>query len=204
MNGKRLGVSRFGTASDFGTRLMVSKLGLNPDTDVTILQIGDTPTRVAALMAKSVDGAIFDPPDHKRAVENGGRIMMNLEETAIPYQHAGLITTRKYISTRPDIVRRVVKAIVEGTAVVRKDPETTKRALSVRMRIKDPKELEETYQQLRGFTQAKPYPSLEGFKAILNDLSKRLPAARTADPKDFADLRFVEELDKSGYIDSLQ
>ena len=73
LKGKRLGVSRFGTASDFGTRLMVSKLGLNPDSDVTILQIGDTPTRVAALMAKSVDGAIFDPPDHKRAVENGGR-----------------------------------------------------------------------------------------------------------------------------------
>jgi len=204
LKGKRLAVSRFGTASDFGTRLMVSKLGLNPDTDVAILQIGDTATRVAALMAKTVDGAIFDPPDHKRAVENGGRILMNLEETAIPYQHAGLITTRKYITARPDIVRRVVKAIVEGAAVVRKDPETTKRALSVRMRIKDPKELEETYQQLRGFTQAKPYPSLEGFKAILNDLSKRAPAAKTADPKDFADLRFVEELDKSGYIDSLQ
>jgi NitT/TauT family transport system substrate-binding protein len=203
LKGKRLAVSRFGTASDFGTRLMVSKLGLNPDTDVTILQIGDTPTRVAALMAKSVDGAIFDPPDHKRAVENGGRIMMNLEETMIPYQHAGLMTTRKYITARPDIVRRVVKSIVEGAAVVRKDPETTKRALSIRMRIKDPKDLEETYQQLRGFTQAKPYPSLEGFKAILNDLSKRMPAAKNADPKDFADLRFIEELDKSGYIDGL-
>jgi len=204
LKGKRLGVSRFGTASDFGTRLMVSKLGLNPDTDVTILQIGDTPTRVAALMAKSVDGAIFDPPDHKRALDSGGRILMNLEETVIPYQHAGLMTTRKYIAARPDVVRRVVKAVVEGAAVVRKDPETAKRALSVRMRIKDPKELEETYQQLRGFTQAKPYPSLEGFKAILNDLSKRMPAAKNADPKDFADLRFVEELDKSGFIDSLQ
>jgi NitT/TauT family transport system substrate-binding protein len=204
LKGKRLAVSRFGTASDFGTRLMVSKLGLNPDGDVTILQVGDTPTRVAALMAKSVDGAIFDPPDHKRAIENGGRILMNLEEAPVPYQHAGLITTRKYIAARPDIIRRVVKAIVEGAAVVRKDPEIAKRALSVRMRIKDPKELEETYQQLRGFTQAKPYPSLDGFKAILNDLSKRLPAAKTADPKDFADLRFVEELDKSGYIDSLK
>jgi len=202
MKGKRLGVSRFGTASDFGTRLMVSKLGLNPDTDVAILQIGDTPTRVV-LMAKTVDGAIFDPPDHKRALEFGGRIMMNLEETVIPYQHAGLMTTSKYIAARPDIVRRVVKSIVEGAAVVRKDPATSKRALSIRMRIKDPKELEETYQQLRGFTQAKPYPSLAGFKAILNDLSKRMPAAKNADPKDFADLRFIEELDKSGYIDGL-
>ena len=203
LKGKRLGVSRFGTASDFGTRLIVSKLGLNPNTDVVILQIGDTPTRVAALMAKTVDGALFDPPDHKRAVENGGRVMMNLEESKLPYQHAGLMTTRKYIASRPDIVRCVVKSIVEGAAVVRRDPETTKRALSIRMRIKDAKELEESYQQLRGFTQAKPYPSLEGFKAILNDLAPRMPEARNADPKDFADNRFIEELDKSGYIDGL-
>jgi ABC-type nitrate/sulfonate/bicarbonate transport system substrate-binding protein len=170
---------------------------------VTILQIGDTATRIAAMMAKTVDGAIFDPPDHRRAVENGGRIMMNLEETVIPYQHAGMMTSRKHSAVRPDIVRRVVKSIVEGAAVVRKDPETSKRALSLRMRIKDAKELEETYQQLRGFTRAKPYPSVEGFKAILDDLGKRMPAAKSADPNDFADIRFIEELDKSGYIDGL-
>jgi len=118
LKGKRLAVSRFGTASDFGTRLMVSKLGLNPDTDVTILQIGDTPTRVAAMMAKSVDGAIFDPPDHKRAVENGGRIMMNLEETVIPYQHAGLMTTRnaKGVPGRDCAVRRAQACMPKSSA----------------------------------------------------------------------------------------
>jgi hypothetical protein len=78
-------------------------------------------------------------------------------------------------------VRRVVKSIVEGAAVVRRDPETTKRALSIRMRIKDAKELDESYQQLRDFTQAKPYPSLDGFKAILGDLAIRMPEARNAD-----------------------
>jgi NitT/TauT family transport system substrate-binding protein len=201
LKGKRLGVTRFGTASDFGTRLIVSRLGLNPDSDVTILQIGDTPTRVAAMMAKSVDGAIFDPPEHKKAIEMGGRVLMNLEEMVIPYQHAGLMTTRKYIAGNPDIMRRVVKSIVDGAALVKRDPEATKRALAKRMRIRDEKDLEEIYQQLKGFTQSKPYPSLDGFKAILGDLAKRMPAAKNADPKDFVDMRFIEELDRSGYID---
>ena len=154
LRGKRLAVSRFGTASDFGTRLMVSKLGLNPDTDVTILQIGDTPDP-----RRRADGQERRRRDLRSARSQKGRRKRRphhdeLGETAIPYQHAGLMTTRKYIAARPDIVRRVVKAIVEGAAVVRKDPETTKRALSIRMRIKDAKDLEETYQQLRGFTQA--------------------------------------------------
>jgi hypothetical protein len=44
---------------------------------------------------------------------------------------------------------------------------------------------------------------LEGFKTIFEDLSKRVPAAKTANPKEFVNTRFIEELDRSGYIDSL-
>jgi NitT/TauT family transport system substrate-binding protein len=203
LRGKRLGITRFGTASDFGMRLMVAKLGLNPERDVSILQIGDNPTRLVALQAKSIDGAIFDPPEYRKAVEAGGHVLFNLEETIIPYQHAGLVTTRKFISSRPDITRRVVKSIVEGAALVRKEPAIAKRALSARLHIKDGRELAETYQLLAGFTQPKPYPSLDGFRAILSSLTNRMPAAKTADPKDFSEPKFIEELDQSGYIDSL-
>jgi NitT/TauT family transport system substrate-binding protein len=203
LRGKRLGITRFGTASDFGMRLMVSKLGLNPDRDVSILQIGDNPTRLIALQAKSIDGAIFDPPEYMKAVEAGGHVLFNLEEMIIPYQHAGLVTTRKLISSRPDITRRVVKSIVEGAALVRKEPAIAKRALSARLHIKHGKELEETYHLLNGFTRPKPFPSLDGFRAILSSLANRMPAAKTADPKDFSEPKFIEELDQSGYIDSL-
>jgi NitT/TauT family transport system substrate-binding protein len=203
LKAKRLGVTRFGTASDFGMRLMLAKLGLNPDSDVSILQIGDNPTRLLALQARSIDGAIFDPPEYKKAVEAGGRVLFNMEETPIPYQHAGLISTRKQISARPDTTRRVVRAIVEGAAAVRRDPVVSKRALASRLRMKDGPELEETYQLLRRFTQPKPYPSIEGFQAILNDLSKRMPAAKNANPREFSDPRWIEELERDGTIDGL-
>ena len=49
--------------------------------------------------------------------------------------------------------------------------------------------------------QVKPYPSLEGFKTIFEDLAKRVPAAKTANAKEYVDTRFIDELDKSGYID---
>jgi ABC-type nitrate/sulfonate/bicarbonate transport system substrate-binding protein len=160
---------------------------LNPDSDVSILQIGDNPTRLIALQARSIDGAIFDPPEYKKAVEAGGRVLFSLEETMIPYQHAGLVSTRKFLGARADVARRVVRSIVEGAAVLRKDD----------------RELEETYQLLRRFTRPKPYPSREGFQAILNDLTKRMPAAKNADARDFFDARWIEELDRSGAIDGL-
>jgi hypothetical protein len=59
------------------------------------------------------------------------------------------------------------------------------------------------FPEVKVTAEIKPYPSAEGFKTILDDLAKKLPAARTANPKDFIDARFIQELDKSGYIDAL-
>jgi hypothetical protein len=53
------------------------------------------------------------------------------------------------------------------------------------------------------FLSKKQYPSLDGFKSILAPLVEKNPKARTAKPEDFADLRFIKELDQTGYIDSL-
>jgi hypothetical protein len=87
--------------------------------------------------------------------------------------------------------------------LIRTNPAVAKRAIARYMQIKDEKILEESYQQLKGTSEIKPYPSVEGFKTILGELAKRLPAARTANPREFIDARFIQEFDKSVYIDGL-
>ena len=52
---------------------------------------------------------------------------------------------------------------------MRNNPAVAKRAIGRRMQIRDEKELEDTYQLLKSFTQIKPYPSLEGFKTFLRN-----------------------------------
>jgi len=44
---------------------------------------------------------------------------------------------------------------------------------------------------------------IEGADDLIDELAKKLPAARTVNPRDFMDTRFIQELDKSGYIDGL-
>ncbi len=201
--GKRVAISRFGAVSHRATINLLKKLGLNPDKDVTILQIGDIPARLAALLTNRVDAAIIQPPDHKKAVEAGMRVLANMEEMDMPYQATGVVTTQSFIAAKPDVVRRIVKSFVEGIHLMRTNPEVSKRALTKYMKLKDEKLLDEAYQIVHGLVKIKPYPTLEGFKTILNDFSDRLPAARTANPKDFVDTRFLEELDRSGFIDAL-
>jgi NitT/TauT family transport system substrate-binding protein len=204
LKGKRLGITRFGTVTDYTTKLLVAKLGLDPEKDVALVQVGDVPVLLTSLIAgKTIDGAIIQPPYFQKAVAAGMRILANMQEMDIQVQQTGLNTTQKFIAKNPDIVRRAVKSVIEGIHLMRTNPAVTKRAIARRMQIKDEKELEESYQLLRSFVPVKPYPTPEGFRTIFADLAKRVPAAKNADPKEYVDTRFIEELDRSGFIDGL-
>ena len=205
LKGKVLGVTRYGTVNDATMRLLINKLGLDPDRDVRLIQVGDSAPVVATslIAGRTFDGALLQPPYYNKAVDSGFRVFANMEEMDIPFQQVGLNTTQRLIAKSPDVVRRVVKSILEGVQLIRTNPAVAKRAIARYMQIKDEKVLEESYQQLKGTAEIKPYPSAEGFKTILDDLAKKLPAARTANPRDFMDARFIQEFDKSGYIDGL-
>jgi NitT/TauT family transport system substrate-binding protein len=203
LKGKRVAVSRFGAGADRATRFLLTKLGFNPEKDVVLVQVGGAPTRLAALVANSIDATIVEPPDHKKAQEAGMRVLANMEEMGIPFQHTGLVTTRAHLAKSPDIARRVMKSFVEGIQLATVNPEVAKRAFRKHMRLQQERDLDDAYQILRGFMPRKPYPTLDGFKMVFAELSEQIPAAKTADPRDFVDTRFLEELDRSGYIDGL-
>jgi len=204
LKGKRAGIVRLGAAADRGLRLVLSRWGLNPDKDLIFLQVpGGEPARIAALSANSIDVSLINPPYHKKAVEAGLKVLANMEDMDIPIQHIGLVTTQRLMSKNPEVVRRTVKSYVEGIQVMRSNPMLAKRALSKYMKLTDQGELEETYQLLNKLVPIKPYPTLEGFRIVLDELSEKIPSAKTANPKDFTDTKFLEELDRSGFIDQL-
>ncbi len=202
LKGKRIAISRFGAASHMRVLNMLPRFGLN-EKDVTFLQIGDTPARIIAMIGNSVDASSFSPPDHLAAVQAGMRIILNMAELNIFYQGTGLVATQRFIAKNRDIARRMVKSYVEAIHIVRTNPEVTKRAFVKYRKTRDEKQLEDAYQTLREVVKLKPYPNMESFKTIFKDVSDRIPAAKTADPREFVDISFLQELDKSGYIDGL-
>jgi ABC-type nitrate/sulfonate/bicarbonate transport system substrate-binding protein len=129
LKGKRVGVAGFGLGAHRGAQIILTKLGLNPDTDVTLLQIGGDPTRMSALLSGTIDATVFNPPLHQRAVEAGMRVIANIEEMNFPVQGSALVTTDRFVKKNPDVVRRSVKSIVESIHLVKINPELTKRAI---------------------------------------------------------------------------
>lgn len=202
LKGKRVGVFRFGSASHMRLLNVLPRYGMG-ERDVTFLQVGDTPERLIALHGGSIDATLLSPPDHFEATRRGMKILLNLRDLNVPYQGTGLVTTQRLIARNRDLARRTLKSFVEAIHVVRTNPALSKRALSRYRQSKDEKQTEDAYQTLREMAKPKPYPSIDGFKTIIQDASDRLPAARNANPKDFIDTSLLEELDRAGYIDAL-
>lgn len=203
LKGKRVGVANFGLGAHRGAQIILAKLGLNPDTDVTMLQIGGDSTRFSALLSGRIDATVFNPPLDRRAAEAGMRIMANIEEMNFPFQGSALVTTSHFVRENYDLTLRTVKSIIEAIHVIKTDPELTKRAIKKYMRFKDDRDTEEAYQIMRNLAQKKPYPNIEPMKAVLDELAPKISAAKSADPRSFMDTRFIEELDHSGFIDGL-
>jgi ABC-type nitrate/sulfonate/bicarbonate transport system substrate-binding protein len=155
------------------------------------------------LAGGSIDATLVSPPDHFEALRAGMKILLNLRELNVPYQGSGLVTTQRLLAKRRDVARRFLKAYVEAVHMLKTNPDVSKKAFAKYRQTKDEKRLEDAYQTLRDIVKPKPYPSIDGFKTIIKDASDRIPAARTANAKDFIDITLLEELDRSGFIDAL-
>lgn len=204
LKGGAVAISRFGSASDFIVRYALQRIGLTPVKDVAILQIGALPERLAAMETKRVQATVLAPPAMYVAQKRGFNIMADIAALGLAYQATGVATTRKFIREHPDIVRKYIKSQVEAVHRFKTDREAGLKILSKYLGIKEQDILERTYEGAMAENKlpAKQYPTIEGIKTILDGM-KQDPKAKAAKAEDFVDMRFIKELDESGYIDSL-
>jgi NitT/TauT family transport system substrate-binding protein len=202
LKGGSVAIATFGGLSDSLSRVALQKLGLNPAKDVTLVQIGTIPERLSALESGKVQAAMLNAPDNFRAQKRG---LYKLAEVRLPYQGIGVGTTRTFIRDNPDVVRRYVKSQVEAVHRLKTDREAGIRVLGKYLNIPDREILERAYDDAMTDEKFPPkqYPSLEGIKKILEPLAETDPKAKAAKPEDFVDMRFIKELDDSGFIDEL-
>ena len=204
LKGKTMAVSRFGSSSDFATRYALDKFGLVPDKDVTILEIGSQPARFAALESGKIQAAMVAIPLTRKAKTLGFHALADLQMLGLEYQHTGLATTDALIRARPDLVRNVMKAYVEGIHYYKTRRAGSLGILAKYLKTPNIEVLTEVHENLGlKLTPQKPYPTLRGIEIMLRELAAREPKARRARPDEFVNLAFIKELDHSGFIDRL-
>jgi NitT/TauT family transport system substrate-binding protein len=203
LKGGIVGVSGLTGASFTATQLALKKLGLNPGKDVSILAVGGTPERLAALRSGRIQATLLNPPTIFMAERQGFHILADVSN--LPFQNNGVVATRKFIREQPNIVRRYVKSQVEAVHIMKTDRKTGLKIFTKHLgggRDADPQITEKSYDV--SITDDKfprnQYPSLEGIKLVIDSLGERGKDAKSAD---FVDATFVRELDESGFTRDL-
>ena len=97
LKGKKLGVSRFASSADFGLRAMLKRLGVDPAREVTILQIGDEPARLAALKSGNIDGTVMNAPFGVEAERLKLYVLADATKMEIPFLGTGLLASKKFL-----------------------------------------------------------------------------------------------------------
>jgi NitT/TauT family transport system substrate-binding protein len=111
--GKRFAISRFGSLTDFLTRATLRHFGVDPK-DVTILQIGSTPARFAALTAKSVDASIVWFPVTEIAKAQGYSKLLDLKEVFPEWPYETFAAKESYLASERDQVTKFLRAYQRG------------------------------------------------------------------------------------------
>jgi NitT/TauT family transport system substrate-binding protein len=202
--GKSVGVTRFGSATDFAIRYALDKYGLDANKDVAVLQLGNVPALLAAMEAGKIQGAMLSAPTSIRAKRMGFPMLADMQMLGLEYQHTSIATSRALIKSKPDLPRDFMRAMIEGIHYAKTHRKETMDVLSKYLRTDDKDVLEDTYESIvLTLVPEKPYPTQKGIQIILREFGAKDPAARSARPEQFVDVSVIKELDGSGFIDRL-
>ena len=201
LKGKRLAISRIGSASDTVTRMVLKSWKIDPDKEVTILQSGNTPTRMTALVAGHVDAALIAPDVLHKVLANGCcRVLADLSELPLDYARFGVMIPTVLIKTQRDMVRRMLMAYVEGIYLFKTRPRLVY-GIMEDAGIKELAVQKDLYERESKSFREFPVPETGGIQNALDTLTH--PNAKTTKPAQLMDTSLLEEIKKSGFIDKL-
>lgn len=199
LKGKKIAISRFGSVSDIVTRMVLRHWGLDVK-DVILLQVGNTPTRIAAILSGQVDGGLINPTDVDRMAASGCCVLLaDLSALDIPYARFGVAGLGSYFKANPDTATRVLAAFTEGIHYYKTHPEDGIAAL--RSRGGDPQTSKEIYQKVADSYRARPDPDPVSIKGVLDSLADE--RAKKVRPETLIDLTPWERVAKSGLVERL-
>jgi NitT/TauT family transport system substrate-binding protein len=201
LKGKKAGITTFGSTSDQVVRIALKKFNLEPNKDVALLSLGAQPEAFAALQSGAVDVAALSYPLYPKAAQLGMRELVNFGAIGVEDINGTVITTRSYVAHNRDTALRFLRAFTRGMHRYRTDKEFSKKVLGKYGKINDDEILEGTWQDYAPTLQKSPRPSLKGVQFLIeNQFQGKKPLPK---PEQFVDTSLVEQLEKSGFVDSV-
>jgi len=121
LKGKRIAISRFGSESEYATRVALEKLAVNPK-DVTIVEVGGNLSRLVALGTGTIHATLLSEPMTTIGIRQYKlNSLIDLAESGFPFPQSCFIVKRSYLEANRVKIADAMKAIFEGYFTLKND-----------------------------------------------------------------------------------
>jgi len=203
LKGKAVGITRFGSNTDISARYAIRKAGLQPEKDVALVQLEDYPGIMGGIASGRIAAGALADPFTDAAKKLGYKEIADIAAMGLEFPFVGIAAKKSYIKDNVDTVQRFVRAYTEAIALYKNNRDLAMKVTSKYTAIKDAAILASTVDFYAPKLQRVPYPTVGGLKFVLDQVAIRDPRAKNFSPETFMDLRFVKQLEDSGFIKGL-
>jgi NitT/TauT family transport system substrate-binding protein len=200
LKGKTLGVSRFGSLTDLGLRKAVKEFGLDPTSDIKVIQTGGVPEILQFMQHGVIKGGLVSSPTLEKARDLGYKEFLNLTEIDYRYPSTALLATDTFIKSRHRTLNSFLKATVEGIKYAKANPEFTVRVLGKHTRVSDNKSLTGAFKGTVTLFRDFPVVTQQEMGSVLDSIAVQNPRAKGADPKQFYNNAPLDQLVQEGFV----
>jgi NitT/TauT family transport system substrate-binding protein len=202
LKGKRIGVSRLGSNPHYFAVQALRHFNID-QREVSFIQTGGAPETLAALVAQGIDAAILTVPTDAQALKLGYHYVVYGPDLRIAYAATTFTTRRSIIAKRGAVIGRFMRAMAESAKIMHTDREFAFKVLQKYLRVDDRKLLEASYNVEIKALEPRLAMKPEGFQSALDEIAPSEPRAKAVRPQEMIDMRFLDEMEKSGFLDQI-
>jgi NitT/TauT family transport system substrate-binding protein len=202
LRGRAAAVHIPGTSADFAMRLALMKVGI-PYREIKAITVGGAPARLAAVTQGQTDFTVVTDGERIQGEKMGLKVIIDMAKLNVPFQFNCTVATRQKIRENPDEVRRVVWTMAESIHFFKTRKDEAIKIMQKYTRGLSRDVLEGAHAANSELLVEDTYPTIDGLRQTLEVQALTDPRAAKARAEDLVELRFVNELRKSGFLEKL-
>ena len=190
VKGRKIGISRFGSNTDYVVRLALEQLGLSA-AQVQIIQVGGSQARLVALKSGAIQATVLSPEEAIVAQKMGFSVLLDFIEKGIEFPHVNVVARDDYLETQAQTVRTFMRTYVESVRYYKTHRGEAVKKIMELSKLPERQMAETVYE---GSLRATPHdgkPTVKGMEVVLDSLAKENPKAKSLTVQQLLDLRFL-------------
>ena len=191
LKGKKIGISRFGSNTDYVVRLALNQFAL-PASDVQILQVGGSQARLVAMKSGAIAATVLSPEEALVAQKMGYGVLLDFIEKGIEFPHVNFVARDDYLDGQPQVVRVFLRAYVESVRYYKSHRSEAVSKIVALSKLPDRQMGEVVYDGSLRATPDDGKPTIKGMEVVLDAAAKENPKAKGLTVQQLIDLRYFQ------------